>query len=380
MFDRIPADPLGRPARTPRSSLPGLGVGLGAAALLWAPPAAAASGDGFSGLMLALALLGPLGISPAITLGLIGATMASGAMMAVPGLEWMAHPVAFLPALAAGIGLTAGRSTLLSKPFAGLFGLGESLFGVLSALMMFWAVIAQPGGNPTLGWLALVLAPLGLTALITVRTASDVLTWLSPIPFLDAAFQALKLALTVGLFVLALYFPWAALALSTLLTLGAATGLRWSTRAAKYGIITGRDIIVSRFTDKAALPMDAELSTTDLGPFFGFAFDINGVPQRTAGELELVVDRWYFSAPSLTGEPERIFLAEAKDTELESGWLGLTLKTEQGAVVLPPRYKHLAGDLIQRRAVRTTATDAPAKLSRQNEAAKRAKAKQGEAS
>lgn len=328
-------------------------------ALLVAPAAYADGGLDMSGLVFAVALLGPLALSPMLTLGIIGATLASGAIANVPGLDWLASPLYFIPALLAGIGLTAGRSTMLTKPLAELFGLGESLLAVFSGVMMFWAVFAEPQTNPALGALMLILGPLALASGLVVRSASDVLTWVSPIPFLDAAFQGLKVALATGLFVLAIYYPWVALSLSFLLLLGAGLGLRWSLRAVRFGFSIGADLTAGRFRKKQALPLEPELSAEDLGPFDAFAFDIRGVPDRALGKVEFVTGRWYFSRAGAEDPSEQIFLAEARDIELSAGWQGLTLKSEQGSVLLPPRYKHLAPELRQRHAVQASMADLP---------------------
>lgn len=340
--------------RLPRALL-ALGLVLLMVAVLgpeaWAAKAAAAgSASAAAGLVKSASMIGPLGISPFLALAAFGIAGALGLWELPPGLEILGHAAMFIVLALLGLLLQFGRSTKLTKPLAEFLGTGESLFGVAAVVLLMapHMAAAEPVAKAGIGTGILMLAA-GLSALIALvimRTALDVLIWLSPIPFVDGLFQLTKLVLTLALVGLAVVFPTAALVINVVLLVATAFLVRWALRTARFGATVVYDLTLGRLRGKVAMPRDPVVAT-DLGPFVVFALDVPDVRRRTRGSLEMDAGRWFLTIPRKLGKDRRRPLGDEHQATLAKTWMGLELSLPGTRVLLPPRYKHLYDEVLK---------------------------------
>lgn len=298
-----------------------------------------------------LAMAGPVGLNPALAIALFGLAVFFGAVPPVPGLEPLFHPAAAFAFLGVGVLLHVGRSAKLSKPFAEAAGLFESLLGVIVTGLLVWPS-AHPSGpamEAGLGTALLIVTAsvLGVLSMIVLRTAFDLLIWVTPVPFVDAVFQVLKAVVTLGLVALAIFAPVAAIILNVVILLGTTLALRWAVRAARYGLTVAYDLTLGVMDAAKELPTDP-VAEGDVGPLLVFADHIPGIKRRAQGSLECNAGWWIVTFPRTFGEPRTLSLGEAEKAELSSAWNGTTLSTPAGSVLLPPRYRHLQEPLARR--------------------------------
>jgi hypothetical protein len=129
--------------------------------------------------------------------------------------------------------------------------------------------------------------------------------------------------------------------------------LKWAARTMRYGLALFYDLTFGRLQDRLALPRDAIVGD-DLGPFSAFAMNVDGVPGRTYGLLELHAGRWFHSVPKFFGSPQMIPLGDAAKALLTPGWFGTTLAWPGVTVLLPPRYRHLVDHLAAKTGAKVT--------------------------
>lgn len=333
------------------------GISLVALALLmvWAPDATAAQGvaqaTAAASMLKSASMIGPLGISPFFALAGFGLAGQLGVWTPPAGLELFSHPAVWVSLILLGGILQFGRSAKLTKPLAEALGTGESVFAIIATIMVMVPHL-QLGASPvatagfTSGALLLVAAVSGVTALIVVRTALDVIIWLSPFPFVDGLFQLVKLAFTLGLVLLAVLFPAAAIVVNLVILVAAIFLVRWALRTAVFGATVGYDLTVGRFRDKVPMPHDPTVHS-DLGPFDAFVLDVPGHAKRRAASVEMDAGRWFLKFPRAGRGEGKTSLGDDHELRLTPGLLGLELSGPSGRVLLPPRYKHLAAQIVQ---------------------------------
>jgi len=143
----------------------------------------------------------------------------------------LTHPALFLVFAALALFTSLPRLTKVSKPLALLCDTLETYAGLVTVLAV--QLVSRYGGGPepdpvmlpaglgTITWDAL-LAALSIANILviqTVRLFFELLVWVSPVPLLDAAFEAMNKAVCAGLLVLYAFSPWAALLFNALLFL-----------------------------------------------------------------------------------------------------------------------------------------------------------------
>ncbi len=310
--------------------------------------AAAKSGAAGAAIIKSTSLVGPLGICPLLALGALGVAAASGAWGPPEGLEFIAHPVAIVVLLLLGALIQFGRSSKFTKPIAEALGTGESLIGVLAVGLLIVPHFSTPAwatAGLADGALMLTAGLMSVTAVIVLRTSLDVMTWLTPIPFVDAILQVLKALVTVGFVLLAVFFPKIAIALNLALLVATFLLLRWAVRTTRYGLNIAWDLTFGRFSRDTELPRD-EVVPEDLGPFKVFALDVEGVKRRTEGVLHLDAGRWFLDLPRLGKGPRTIRMGEGEKGGLKRTLEGAELKLAGGTVLLPPRYNPILDALV----------------------------------
>ncbi len=314
---------------------------------------ALAGPPGMSGSFLKLSktasVVGPLGINPLLAIGALGIAIQAGVWEPPQSLSFIGHPVVWILALVLGLTIKLGRSTKITKPVAEAIGTGESLLAVavvaLAAVPMFQNVAATHAeSGVAAGVLFIIAGTLTLGLVIAVRTALDILIWLSPFPFVDFLFQLVKAMVTVALVVLAVFAPWVAIVVNLILIIIAALVFRWAMRTTRFGLTMARDLTIGRFRAKLELPRD-EVVATDLGPFDVFVLAVAGLPRRQQGSLLLQAERWDLTTKGLFGREKTINLGDAEKSELAKGFLGIEVETPGGVVLMPPRYKHLLEEI-----------------------------------
>jgi hypothetical protein len=296
----------------------------------------------FEKLLAIAAMVGPVGINPFLGLSGLGMAAWFGAWTPPATVWFVGHPAFWISALVLGAVIKFGRSFKLSKPFAEALGTGESVIGVAVVAVAGLAMLQESGvvrveeSSIILASLLFAIAASTATLIVIVRTAFDILVWLSPFPFVDLIFQALKAAATVVLLALAVFAPGAAVVLNLLLILAAALAVRWAVRTAVFGITIASDLAFAWRRDGLGLPRSA---AGDLGPFVAFALEMDGASRRQRGRLTVTAGGWLFTA--------RESLSLGSSVEISRGLMGLTVAGKNGSVLLPPRYKHLIDELAR---------------------------------
>ncbi|MCS6771688.1 MAG: hypothetical protein NZ740_06635 [Kiritimatiellae bacterium] len=175
--------------------------------------------------------LAPVALSPFFGL----CCLSGAALLAERG--WIpAHPLfqgnpalqnetVFFALLALTLFTSLPRLTKVTKPIAQLADFLETYAGIVYMIVVYWAVRAQ---SPQAESAALTLAAAGpfgdllipiaaacnILVIGTLRAFFEMLVWLSPIPLVDAAFEAANKTLCAGLVALYVISPTAALAVN----------------------------------------------------------------------------------------------------------------------------------------------------------------------
>ncbi len=326
-------------------------------------------------LLKSASVVGPLGISPFFALAGFGLAGQLGLWTMPQGLEAFAHPAVWLGLIVLGAILQFGRSTKITKPFAEALGTGESLFAVVATGAVMLPHFSDSGpvaqaGVPT-ALLLLVAGISAVTAMLVVRTALDIIIWLSPFPFIDGLFQMAKLSLTIGLVMLAVLFPVAAIVVNLMILAVAVLVAKWAIRTARFGATVGYDLTFGRFKAPTQMPRDPAVET-DLGPFTSFALDVPGLPKRTATRMHMDAGRWFLTRSGVFGSETKTVFGDDHELQLTPGFLGLELSGPGGRVLLAPRYKPLAPRMLQE--TRIKSGDKPSLLAAHSMRAARAQA------
>ncbi len=280
-----------------------------------------------------LGWLGPLGISPLFTLAVMGISGLIGLGSVPAGLTAVSHPALVLLTGLGAAGLHIGRSSKLSKPLAEIAGLGESAIAV-------FAVLALAAGAPGLveGLVILVAGLLVVTVVSVVRTALDLLTWLTPLPFVDAGLQLAKVG-AAALLAFAAVVSWpVAAGLNALLFAATVSTARASVRALRFGFTLVSDLVRR---PRLPLPRDPVVEA-DIGPLTAFALNVPGLKRRSAVELELRAGRWF-----LTGHGEARPLGDGPTVKACPTWAGIEFTVGEAVVLLPPRYRPHLDTLVR---------------------------------
>jgi hypothetical protein len=311
----------------------------------------------FEQILQAVAILVPLGVSPLLSIALFGVAHALGVYTPPTGLEPFMHPAIWVSALVFGGFIKIGRSAKLSKPLAEAIGSFESVFALFVSVAVMLPTLMRPEGGVESAWLgvpgimsAIVLGLVATATIVTLRTAIDILGWLSPIPFVDFFLQLGKLALVSTLVALAVISPAAAVIVDALILVAAMYSVRWSIRNARFGLSVLHDLTLGRLGEKAKLPKDA-IMPEDVGPFDVFVLEVEGMPKRSKAKLERKVGRWFVQRARWFQEAKQEALGDHEKAVFKRGWLGTTLELPRGKVLLPPKYKHLVAELEDKSAI-----------------------------
>ncbi|MBI2378753.1 MAG: hypothetical protein HYV07_32460 [Deltaproteobacteria bacterium] len=302
------------------------------------------------------AALAALGVNPILALGLFGLFDFLGAP-GLPRLGFLGHPAVFLTLILFGLAIKVGKSTKITKPIAqtadalgglplGVVAAGVAAFPLASAAVASLPqthVAAAVGIDDLMIWAMWVSA---MGSLAVLMLAFDVLIWLSPFPFVDAAFETVKLLTTLALVLLAVFAPTVAMVLSFILLLVAVLAVRWAIRAARFGLTMAYDATLGRLSPAMRLPKDP-LMDEDVGPFEAFALDVPGQKRRAHGELSVKARTWVFQPTGIFGRGKEIRIGETATTRVFEGWVACQLTVDRSTFVLTGRYRHLAEEIAK---------------------------------
>lgn len=285
------------------------------------------------------ALWGALGLSPFLALAGLGLLDALEVWTLPSGLSAFGHPLLVALNGLIAFALHSGRSSKLTKPLAEIAGLGESAFALVVAGAAAAPVFAE---SALTGSLFMVVSVAAVASLIALRTASDVLVWLSPFPFVDGAFQTAKAGALGLLITAAVLSPPVAVALTVLGAVGAGWVLSWTYRSLRFGLTLLGDLTWARSKALSSVPRD-EVIDGDLGPFEGFIVRRPGSTRHAPAKVELRAGRWFLLGAGRSTDPgQDAPLGDGYQSELRSTWAGLELEVGDAVILLPPRYRGVA--------------------------------------
>lgn len=301
------------------------------------------------------AVVAPLGINPLIALGALGFAAHGGHWKAPQGLEPLSSPWVWGALLFLGLMLKFGRSFKLTKPIAEFIGTSESVLGLISIALVAWPVTEsvvsthlQAGLATQAGLLAFGL--MAYSVVCALRIAFDILIWISPFPMVDAAFQVAKLVVTVGLVLLAIFFPWLAFFLNLAIIFVSLLAIRWALRLTQFAGILIRDL-VWRSRRVAELPQDNSTSTiNDFGPLLIFNGNLPDWPARSKLFLWRHKGKWFVAAKA-EFEASRA-LDDSTDAVLKREILGFTLHVNGRELLIPLRYEPVISEIAQKSGAR----------------------------
>jgi len=206
--------------------------------------------------------LSPLAMSP-----FFGMAVLSGLAQASQtawGQTWLAeqtlfatspllrHPATFWIFLALTLVSSLPRLTKVTKPVAQALDWLESYSVLVIALVLFVVGLLDRGGladGPadsvaavqqaglfSLTWSALLLVAMVINYMVvqSVRFLFELMVWLSPFPFVDAAFEVSNKLVVLLLLMVYAFSPLAALALNVVIFAGCVVVLRWAWRRMAY--------------------------------------------------------------------------------------------------------------------------------------------------
>lgn len=331
-----------RPARrfpiVPGASFAALLLAATAAGAQQLPPDVLEQVAGTADALSPLAVLAPLGISPFLALGLLGAGAHYTELVLPSNLVFVGHPALWIGLLALAVLLHIGRSFKLSKPLVELLGTSESMIALVALAAMF--VTPEVGASEGTGdvveasllgtGLMVAGAVSGLMVVIVVRMGFDLLTWLSPIPFVDALLQLAKLVATVALVAVAVLAPALAVVLNLALLVAAVLAGRWLLRVARFGTRLLWDASIGRF-GQAPLPV----ADGRVGPLPVFALG-NDCRLPWLGPVEVSWEAGGWRAHHREREDEP--LGASVESVFRRGLVGTVLTTPRARLVVTARY------------------------------------------
>jgi len=296
-----------------------------------------------------LAVLAPLGISPFLALGLIGVATRFADLSLPPGLGILQFTPAWMALLALAILLKMGRSFKLTKPVAETFGTTESLVALLALATMLLApgvgvsaqdivgsrspsLLPSTAGVPSTA-LLVATALTGLAAIIVVRMGFDLLTWLSPIPFIDALLQFIKLVVTAVFVAVAIFLPGLAVALNVVALGAALIAGRWLYRLARFAARVIWDGVAGRLWPSAIERAD----DGRVGPVRAFVLSGSGLSWLGPLDVWWAGGDWLAARTFDLEEPWKV-LGTSAECRLDKGFAGTILRAPAARLFLTPRF------------------------------------------
>ena len=289
-----------------------------------------------------LGALGPVALSP-----FFGLTCLSG--IAILGEERLPedhylrrassplrHPLVFLSFLVLTILTSIPKFSKVSKPFAQAVDQLETYSAIIILLVIRFmgnvemgppgeaevAVVYQAGifefSAETLLMLATVI---NIVAINTVKFFFEVMIWITPVPFIDAIFEASNKALCAALAAVYAFSPTIATIINLLLLAACLLAFRWVKRREVYYRTVLFDFVRHWWKANPTVPAEG---TTVVFPQEEF----QGIPALSRCELSKSEQGWQLRVPRLLRSPLVKELTNANVT-LKSGLLMSTLEIDE---------------------------------------------------
>lgn len=263
--------------------------------------------------------LAPMALSP-----FFGVTCMSG--MALFGGDWMpmqsgllspqsplANHAVFWTFLVLTALTSLPRLTKVSKPFAQAIDHVEAYAGIATILIVKLVLsVSAPEAEPdavaihqagvlslTTDMLLMVAMAINMIVIHAVRFFFEFLIWATPIPAIDACFEAINKAICAGLMALYAYSPMAATAVNLLMLAASLVVFNWVHRRVVFCRTMALDPLMSAIFRDRATPTEPQLvvfPTAAFGPFPTRAKLILE-PQETGWRLTM--PRWFRPNPAM---------------------------------------------------------------------------------
>lgn len=234
--------------------------------------------------------LAPVALSP-----FFGVTILSG--LALWGPDWatdnailghggaLANPTLFWVLLAFTLLTSLPRLTKVSKPFVQAVDRIETYAVIIIMLLVKCFAtggVEDPSFTPPVAVIQLgvisftaetllaIAMVINILVINSVKFFFEFLIWLTPIPFLDAAFEIANKSTCAALMALYAFSPTLATGVNLILLVVAAIAMRWISRRVRFYRTMTLDPILSRLWSGFGTPRKAELvvfPSDDFGPF-----------------------------------------------------------------------------------------------------------------
>ncbi len=262
--------------------------------------------------------LAPMALSP-----FFGVTCMSG--MALFGGDWLpmqsgllsphsplANPAVFWTFLVLTVLTSLPRLTKVSKPFAQAVDHVEAYAGIATILTLKIIltlnasepdqaeVVYQQAGlfSFTADMLLMLAMAINMIVIHAVRFFFEFLIWATPIPAVDACFEALNKAICAGLMVLYAYSPVAAMVVNLLILGASLLVFNWVHRRVVFCRTMALDPILSAFFRNRATPTEPKLVVFPQAAFGPFPTRARLLLEPHDTGWRLTMRRWF--RPSAT--------------------------------------------------------------------------------
>lgn len=162
------------------------------------------------------------------------------------GNKALNNGLVFLVFLALSVATSLPKMSTVSKGFAEVTDQLETYAGIISYLVIFYlAGAGQESGTQEVAYTAgvftftrdvllMIAMVINIIVINTVKFFFELLVWISPIPVLDAAFEAANKVVTATLVAVYAFSPYLAMILNVILFLICLTIFNWVRRRVKY--------------------------------------------------------------------------------------------------------------------------------------------------
>ncbi len=306
-----------------------------------------------------LAPLAPVALSP-----FFGITMLSG--LACFGPEWLpdnallsdgsplANPNLFWLFLVLTVITSAPRFSKVSKPVAQMADFLETYSAIVILLILKLmsmdsfasdtpataAFVGHQAGILSAGWEGLLMIAMVINIIVvnSVKFFFEILVWITPIPFLDACFEAANKSLCAGLMAIYAYSPFIALIINVALFVVCAFAFTWVRRRE----IFYRNMLfdwVMKLLDKSATKLPGQIVAFPKDNIGSIPARAKCLVEKTPNGLKLTHQRM------VRGHAiEEI----AGDGELDSGWFTNSIVLSNGQrLTLSSKYEKLMPELAE---------------------------------
>ena len=217
------------------------------------------------------------------------------------------------------------RLTKVSKPIAGALDQFEAYSSIITLVAVRFlagepdpagatATVAIAGvGSASIEVVLSVAAAVNVIVINAVKFLFEFAVWVTPVPFLDACFEAANKAVVAGLMGLYAFSPVVATGLNLLLFVAAAVAFLWARRQIVFlrTILLGRVLSLFAKGSPPTEPIFTVFPKEDFGPFAA----------RERLTLERTDEGFLLSSRSWPGRVTEVEIPAARGHRVEPGWV-----------------------------------------------------------